>query len=145
MPKALTPAQLEAIDHPGPILQILAGAGSGKTEVLARRVVRLLTSGIDPASLIAFTFTEKAAGELKERFELRAAEADPRYRELPPVGRGMFIGTTQGWALQHLRDLGSLYETLDGLDDEGASAESRPSLAGAIVISKASSRTPQPK
>jgi hypothetical protein len=57
---------------------------------LARRAVRLLTSNVEPASIIAFTFTKKAAGELKERIELRAAEADPQYRDLPPVGRAMF-------------------------------------------------------
>jgi hypothetical protein len=76
MPKTLTPAQEQAIDHPGaPILQDInkgAGAGSGKTEVLAQRAVRLFTDRVEPASLIAFTFTEKAAGELKERIELRA-------------------------------------------------------------------------
>ena len=80
--------------------------------------MRLLTEGVEPADRIAFTFTEKAAGELKERIELRAAEKVPRYQDLPPVGRGMFIGTTHGWALQNLRELGGIYETLDGLDDE---------------------------
>jgi DNA helicase-2/ATP-dependent DNA helicase PcrA len=115
---ALTEAQEDAIRSGARRLQIVACAGSGKTEVLARRAVRLLQEGADPASLIAFTFTDKAAAELKARIEARAAEADPRFRDLPPVGRGMFVGTTHGWALQALRDLGGDYETMDGLTAE---------------------------
>jgi DNA helicase-2/ATP-dependent DNA helicase PcrA len=114
----LTPKQLSAIAHPARTLQILACAGSGKTEVLARRAVRLLREGADPSSVIAFTFTEKAAAELKSRIETRAAEADGRFRELPPVARGMFIGTTHAWALEALRQLGGIYETVDALTDE---------------------------
>ncbi len=118
MPPVLTQSQEAAIAHPAQRLQILACAGSGKTEVLARRAVRLLLSGVDPASLIAFTFTDKAATELKARIEARAAEADPRFRDLPPAGRGMFIGTTHSWALQALQELGGNYETMEGLTSE---------------------------
>jgi DNA helicase-2/ATP-dependent DNA helicase PcrA len=114
----LTSAQARAVHHPAARLQIMACAGSGKTEVLARRAVRLLLEGTEPAALVAFTFTEKAAAELKARIELRAAEADERFRALPPVGRGMFIGTTHGWALQTLRELGGRYETMDALTPE---------------------------
>src|SRR5690606_8119729 len=116
--RTLTTAQREAIAHSGGRLRILACAGSGKTEVLAQRAVRLLTEGADPASIIAFTFTEKAAAELKARIESRAAEADQRFRELPPCGRGLFVGTTHGWALHALQQLGGRYETMDGLTAE---------------------------
>lgn len=116
--RTLTERQLEAICHPAPRLQVLACAGSGKTEVLAQRAVRLLLTGVDPASIIAFTFTEKAAAELKDRIETRVADADSRFRELPPVGRGMFIGTTHSWALRALQELGGIYETLDALTEE---------------------------
>src|SRR5215831_4404465 len=67
----LTDAQRRAIEHEGHNLQLIACAGSGKTEVVARRVVHLLTPGrpdsLRPANIIAFTFTDKAAAELKER------------------------------------------------------------------------------
>lgn len=118
LPDWLSEPQRRAILSPAPRLQIVAGAGSGKTEVLARRVVRLLVEGVDPASIIAFTFTEKAAAELKARIETRAAEADERFRELPPVGRGFFIGTTHGWALRALQELGGAYELCDALTEE---------------------------
>lgn len=118
MARELTPAQRAAVHHAASRLQILACAGSGKTEVLARRAVALLRNGTPPESIIAFTFTEKAAAELKMRIEARAAEADPRFADLPPVARGMFVGTTHAWALQSLRELGEIYETMDPLTAE---------------------------
>lgn len=70
----LTPSQIEAIQSPARRLQVVACAGSGKTEVLARRVLKFLSDGLEPSSIVAFTFTEKAAEELKDRIDRRAEE-----------------------------------------------------------------------
>jgi len=78
----LTDKQRRAITHEGRNLQIIACAGSGKTEVVARRVVHLLSpgkgGGLAPRNIIAFTFTDKAAAELKERKTL-SGQGDRRH------------------------------------------------------------------
>src|SRR5260370_42198756 len=102
-PMELTESQKRAIQHDGGNLQLIACAGSGKTEVVARRVVHLLTPGrpdsLNPGSIIAFTFTEKAAAELKERIVTRTRQA---LGALPGLAE-MFVGTIHAFCLELLK------------------------------------------
>ena len=88
----LTDAQRRAVDHhEGPLL-VVAGAGSGKTRALTHRIAHLIGAhGVDPAQVLAVTFTNKAAREMKERLELLLAQrlAQSQFGQpwstLPPV------------------------------------------------------------
>jgi DNA helicase-2/ATP-dependent DNA helicase PcrA len=71
----LNDAQRQAVDHHvGPLL-VVAGAGSGKTRALTHRIAHQIGQhGVDPAELLAVTFTNKAAREMKERLEVLLAQ-----------------------------------------------------------------------
>ncbi|MBU2730092.1 ATP-dependent helicase [Acidithiobacillus caldus] len=100
-----TDSQLAAIDHLSGNLQLIACAGSGKTEVVAQRVVSLLRSiteggaGCAPGNIVAFTFTDKAAAELKERIHARCHGAFGNVTGLAE----MYVGTIHGYCLELLK------------------------------------------
>ncbi|MCL2362409.1 MAG: UvrD-helicase domain-containing protein [Defluviitaleaceae bacterium] len=88
----LNPAQKEAVLHTeGPLL-VFAGAGSGKTRVLTYRVAHLIEKGIDPYHIIAITFTNKAAAEMRERIST-----------ITPVGDQVWVSTFHAACTRILR------------------------------------------
>lgn len=70
-PMRLNKEQLKAINSVSKDIVVLACAGSGKTEVLTQRIIRLLKEGISPKEICAVTFTRKAAGELRKRIDAK--------------------------------------------------------------------------
>ena len=105
---------LGAVNHRGSHLQIIAAAGSGKTEVVSQRIVSLIADGVASREIVGFTFTEKAAGELKQRVSLRLAER----LGVDALDRlsGLYVGTIHGYCYQFLQSNVAKYETYDVLD-----------------------------
>ncbi|MBV8305474.1 MAG: DNA helicase PcrA [Acidimicrobiia bacterium] len=90
----LNPVQREAVTHPGGPLLIVAGAGSGKTRVLTHRIAWLIEEqGISPFEILAITFTNKAADEMKTRVEALVG----------PVARKMWVSTFHSACVRILR------------------------------------------
>ena len=94
----LNPQQLQAVCHSEGPLMVVAGAGSGKTRVITCRIAHLIQEkGLSPESILAITFTNKAAGEMKERvrniLDLRGAHP--------------WVSTFHSFCLRILRKLGA--------------------------------------
>jgi DNA helicase-2/ATP-dependent DNA helicase PcrA len=90
---SLNPDQLDAVVHRGGPLLVVAGAGSGKTRVLTHRIAHLIDEGVPPTAILAITFTNKAADEMRRR----VAEL------VGPVTRAMWVSTFHSACVRILR------------------------------------------
>ena len=96
----LNERQLEAVTHSGGHCLVLAGAGSGKTRVLTHRIAWLIERGVDPSSICAVTFTNKAAAEMQQRVRgLLGGQREGR-RQL----EGLWLSTFHSLGLRLLRE-----------------------------------------
>ncbi|HRI19532.1 MAG TPA: UvrD-helicase domain-containing protein [Panacibacter sp.] len=82
--QGLNEPQREAVTHINGPLMIVAGAGSGKTKVLTTRIAHLMATGVDAFNILALTFTNKAAAEMKERIEKILGNSE---------ARNLYVGT----------------------------------------------------
>jgi DNA helicase-2/ATP-dependent DNA helicase PcrA len=114
-PFKLTPEQKKVIAHRDGHLQVIACAGSGKTESISRLIAGLIAEGTEPGSIVAFTFTEKAAAELKHRITKRVEEAMGT-TFLDRLGP-MFVGTIHSYCFRLLQGYVPEYGNYDVLDE----------------------------
>ncbi len=130
--EGLTAPQREAAGHvDGPLL-VLAGPGSGKTTVVTRRVAHLVAQGIPAWQILALTFTNKAAGEMRERIDRLVPED-------VPGRRGLTVATFHAFCARMLRtygDLAGLTERFSIYD----TADQRVALKQAIAAAELSER-----
>ena len=119
---SLNPKQLEAVKHTeGPLL-ILAGAGAGKTKTITERIVEIIKNGTSPKNVLAVTFTNKAAKEMRERITNRLREEkiieDNPYIETPTIktfhSLGLMILSEQS-SLTGLHKHPTILDTQDSL------------------------------
>ena len=101
----LNPQQKEAVLHKDGPLLIIAGAGTGKTKTLTHRIIHLIKNGVDPKSILAITFTNKAAKEMEERVKLMLQD-DPTFK-FDSSGFGIpFMSTFHSLGIYILKESG---------------------------------------
>lgn len=113
-----TKEQMDAIGHREGNLLILACAGSGKTEVISKRIALLVNEGVKKSEIIAFTFTERAAHELKARIRRHLEKLQP---DDPSLG-DMYVGTIHSFCLQLLKEIDPGYRKYEVMDEHRQAA-----------------------
>ena len=108
-----TENQQKAIDFKEGNLQIIACAGSGKTDVVTKRIAELVVDGVPTSAIVAFTFTENAADEMKFRIRKHLQDVRP---ENPEIGE-MYVGTIHSFCYELLQEYKPKYRTYDVLDE----------------------------
>lgn len=108
-----TDNQIRSIEHRDGNLQILACAGSGKTEVISRRIAHLVAEGVPKHAVVAFTFTDRAADELKARIRKHLDEVLP---DDPALG-DLYVGTIHSFCLQMLKEVNPEYRKYEVMDE----------------------------
>jgi DNA helicase-2/ATP-dependent DNA helicase PcrA len=108
-----TPEQEKAINFMDGNTQIIACPGSGKTEVITRRIANLVNDGVEPGNTVAFTFTEKAAEEMKFRIRYHLQKLRPQN---PEIG-DMYVGTIHSFCYELLKQFKPKYRGYDVLDE----------------------------
>jgi DNA helicase-2/ATP-dependent DNA helicase PcrA len=115
----LTHRQREAVEINDQNLRIIACAGSGKTSTIAEKVSYLLDPKnglkVEPKNIIAFTYTEKAAAELKHKV-LKLVKENEELRNIKGMA-DMYIGTIHGWCLKALQENEYMYQKFSVLND----------------------------
>ena len=101
--EGLLPAQARAATHPDSVA-VVAGAGTGKTHMLSHRFLFHLEQGMDPLQIVAVTFTERAAAELRARIRSLVARAMPDRPEVPVALEAAQISTLHALAARVCRD-----------------------------------------
>ena len=109
----LTPEQYRAATDTTAEVLCLACAGSGKSRTLAYRIARLVAEGAQPSSIVAFTFTEKAADSIKQRVAAALSAAGLS----PTVLGAMYIGTIHSYCQHILGEMDARYRQFDVLDE----------------------------
>lgn len=108
-----TKDQEKAIKHQKGHLRIIACPGSGKTQVVSERIARLIERGADPKTIVAFTFTEKAAEQLKTRIRGILDQTCPERADFGD----MFVGTIHAFCFFMLKEIDPSYRSYDVLDE----------------------------
>ena len=110
-----TEEQIEVISHSSGNIAVIAGAGSGKTRCLVERTANLISNGVDESSILLFTFTKKAAKEIRQRIAKRLEKEEDELT--------VHVSTIHSLALRIFRDhseeLGFEQSTLWGPDRRG--------------------------